>query len=107
METSPSRLGRRRVWIALTAVLAATGLGVAGMRRWSAAPRLEQGWSAYRAARWNDALSLANQRLKIDKSDREALRLRARASARLQHDDITIAGYVRLRSEDAQAEDFF
>src|SRR5271166_2525388 len=107
MGTSPSRPGRRWVWIALAAVLTATGLGVAGMRQWSAHSRLERGWSAYRESRWRDALSLANQRLKEDKNDREALRLRARASARLQHDDITIAGYVRLRSEDAQAEDFF
>jgi tetratricopeptide (TPR) repeat protein len=107
MGTSPSRPGPWRVWIALAAVLTATGLGVAGIRRWTAPSGLEQGWSAYRESRWNDALSFANQRLKEDSNDREALRLRTRASARLQQDDITIAGYLRLQSEDAKAEDFF
>jgi len=67
MGIAPSRGGRRLVWIAFAAVLTATGLGVAGMRR----------WSAYRDSRWRDALSLANQRLKEDKNDCEALRLTA------------------------------
>ncbi len=107
MRIPPSRRGRRLVWIALAAVLTATGLGVAGMWRWSAHPTLERGWSVYRESRWHDALSLANQRLKEDKNDREGLRLRARAAARLQYDDTTIAAYLRLGSEDAKAEDFF
>ena len=106
MGIAPNRARRRLVWIAFAAVLMATGLGVAGMWR-SAHSTLERGRSAYRQSRWRDALSLANQRLKEDRNDREALRLSARSSARLQRDPTTIELYVRLGSEDAHAEDFF
>ncbi len=107
MGIAPNRGGRRLVWITFAAVLTATGLAVAGMRWWSAHSTLERGWSAYRESRWRDALSLANQRLKEDENDRGALRLSARASARLERDPTTVALYQQLGSEDAHAEDFF
>jgi tetratricopeptide (TPR) repeat protein len=84
----------------------ALGLGLAGTWQWSARP-LERGRSAYRAGRWRDALYWANLRLKQNGDDREASRLLARASARLERDRATTALYIRLGSEGAEAEDFF
>lgn len=68
----------------------------------------EAGLVGYHQGRWRDALSLANQRLKEDGNDREALRLMARASARLQRDQMATVLYTcGWGSENAQAEDFF
>src|SRR5689334_10991905 len=105
MGVAWGRRCRRWVKLVLVAVLAAAGIGVAGIV-WLRSTPLERGRAAYREGRWRDALNLANERLKADSNDREALRLSARSSARLQRDQATVAMYVRLGSENAQAEDF-
>ena len=106
MGIAPVRKGGRFVAIACAAVLTAIGLWVAEAW-WRSAQPLERAGSAYHQGRWRDALSLADKRLKENGNDREALRLMARASARLQHDQMTTALYLKLGSENVQAEDLF
>ncbi len=106
MAVAPSRTRGWLIGFIGIALLVAAGIGVARVWRLPARP-LAQGWAAYQEGRWRDALRLANQRLKDDRSDREALRLLARASARLQLDQVTADFYVRLGQENAQAEDLF
>ncbi len=103
---APGRKGSRFVWIALTAILIGSGLWVAGSWRPSAQP-LERARWAYQQRRWRDALSLAEQQFEIDGNDREALRLMAHASARLQREPLTTTLYLRLGSGNVQAEDLF
>ena len=93
----------RRVGIGLAVILgmlALTALGVA----WSGWSRgtdlLTQGSAAYAERDWGHAADLARRRLKAVPGDVEALRLLARATARLGRDAQANAMFARLGSGD-------
>src|SRR5437763_1260581 len=93
------------------AVLAVAVAGVvAGL--WWAWPRLfpdplAQAKAAYDHHDWRGAATLARQFLKEWPGDPDALRLLARSSVRLGHDDSAQAIYGRLGHDAMRAEDFF
>ena len=68
---------------------------------------LHGGRSAYERGDWQAAARIARERLKGDPQDRDALRLLARASARLKKDESAQAIYWRLGTEGAEADDYF
>ena len=79
---------------------------------WSTRPRtntdpLSRADSAYRAGQWATAADLARQALTVRKDDPMALRLLARASARLGRDAPAMAIYLRRVNEKGlEAEDY-
>lgn len=77
------------------------------IQTWSGSNPLASGISAYERGDWSEALASARRRLDAAKSDPAALRLFARASARLGRDDSAEAIYRRLGTEHMKAEDFF
>lgn len=96
---------RRIAWFAGAGVLLSLAVGV---WTWVGPTRLvPRGRSAYERGDWAGAARIARERLKTAPDDREALRLLARASSRLQRDEATQKIYWRLGSEGAGAEDFF
>ena len=66
-----------------------------------------RGRAAYGRGDWNTAARLAQERLRIAKDDDEALRLMARASARLGRFSEAGGIYARLRTRDLEAEDHY
>ena len=85
--------------------LAGLGLGWTSWRRDS--DFLEQGASAYAKRDFRRAAELARRRLKGAPEDGEALRLLARATARLGRDIPANALFARLGSSALQAEDLY
>jgi tetratricopeptide (TPR) repeat protein len=63
--------------------------------------------TAYIAGDWNRAAVLARSQLKAEPTDREALRLLARANARLGRDSAANALFARLGSAALQSEDLY
>ena len=86
-------------------MLALTALGVAwsGWRRGT--DPLTRGSAAYAEHDWSQAADLARRRLKAVPGDVEALRLLARATARLGRDAQANAMFARLGTDALQAED--
>ena len=108
MGIARGRPGGWLIGIVCAAVLTASGLLFWLTATWlRPAQPLEKGREAYQHGRWRDALTQAEQQFKQDGNNYEALRLMARASARLQRDQMTTALYVRLGPEKVQAEDLF
>ncbi len=105
---------RRGVWlvIAVAVVLGLGGIAV-GFRRhlpnWlGPGSRRAVARAAYESQDWQLALDLAREVLKSSPDDREALRLYARASARLQHDLTASSVYKnRLAGTHIEPEDYF
>ena len=100
----------RRVGIGLAVVLAMLALAALGVA-WSGWRRgtdlLTRGSAAYAERDWGRAADLARRRLKAVPGDVEALRLLARATARLGRDAQANAMFARLGSGALQAEDLF
>jgi tetratricopeptide (TPR) repeat protein len=84
--------------------------GVGGVAAWrlhaARVNPLQQGLAAYRQGDWSEASAQAIAQLKSDQADRGALRLLARASARLGRDTAAQNYFRRLGARDAEAEDF-
>jgi tetratricopeptide (TPR) repeat protein len=99
-----------RKWVGLTAVIAsmagATWWGIHG--GWAGhRDRRDRGSVAYRRGDWEAAEARARAILKADPSDREALRLLARAAARRGRDESAEAIYRRLGTGSMEAEDYY
>ncbi len=97
-------------WLVLAVVaslLAGTGLLWAWHRR--PVDPLGPGLAAYARRDWESAARLARERLKHKGAlaDRDALRLLARASARLGRDDAATAIFDRIGAQNMQAEDLY
>jgi tetratricopeptide (TPR) repeat protein len=95
--------------VVATAALAVTGLALGwGWTSWRPQPDLlAQGTSAYLAGDFRQAADLARSRLKRLPDDTEALRLLARATARLGRDAPANALFARLGNDHLQAEDLY
>jgi tetratricopeptide (TPR) repeat protein len=93
-----------RRWL-VTALLCGVGLYFA-WSRW-VPNSVARGVAAYRRQQWNEAFRLASERLKTAPDDAKALRLQARASARLVRFAEAQALYSRLADSDLEAEDYF
>jgi tetratricopeptide (TPR) repeat protein len=105
------RGGPRIVWavvLAGAAVLAA-GVGWEIARGWSreAADPVRRARALYEGRDWAGAADLVRRRLKADPGDAEALRVLARATARLGRDAAANGLFSRLGAEAMQAEDFY
>jgi tetratricopeptide (TPR) repeat protein len=68
---------------------------------------LHRGAAAYGRGDWSGASDLARHRLRIAPDDSEALRLLARATARLGRDAPANALFARLGKDSLRAEDYF
>jgi tetratricopeptide (TPR) repeat protein len=96
--------GRWLGTIALAILL--TGLGLWGFWVERSSVSVKGGTVAYDRGEWETAAGLARARLKVKANDVDALRLLARASVRLGHDDAARALYRRLGSQRMLVEDF-
>jgi tetratricopeptide (TPR) repeat protein len=96
-------------WVVALGALALTGLGLgAGWTYWRRdADVLPRGASAYARGEFTRAADLARRRLKAAPGEVEALRLLARATARLGRDAPANALFARLGSAALQAEDLY
>jgi tetratricopeptide (TPR) repeat protein len=100
-------LSRRSKWYVALGSLALAGLAWVWMS-WQRAPELvSQGTSLYAQGDYQQGANLARRRLKEAADDKEALRLLARATARLGRDAAANALFARLGSDSLQAEDLF
>jgi tetratricopeptide (TPR) repeat protein len=99
--------GRRRTgqWIVFSLGLLSAAGG--GLWWWSTWKSVSAGVTAYGRGEWALASSLAERRLALAKDDPDALRLWARASARMGRHPMARAIYARLRPEDLAAEDHY
>jgi tetratricopeptide (TPR) repeat protein len=105
-----SRVGGARPHLRLTLGLAAIGLAIGGFISWGyltdlAAPRKDAGTLAYQRGQWAEAEEFARARLKAESGDPEAIRLLARASARLGRDSLALGLFDRLAPTAMTAED--
>jgi tetratricopeptide (TPR) repeat protein len=104
-----ARRGAHRVRLA-GAIAAAIVIAASGGALWwgSAVFRdpLRQGLAAYDARDWTEAAARATERLRTAPSDRDALWLLARASARLERDEMAQHIFLQLGAKGATAEDF-
>ncbi|MGO9469035.1 MAG: hypothetical protein ACLQVF_33320 [Isosphaeraceae bacterium] len=101
---------RVRTWLALTLLASASiaaALGLAWPWLRGRSELLEQGRSAYSRGDFSRAEALARRKLKTDPHDLEAVRLLARATARLGRDGFANALFARLGSDALQPEDRF
>ena len=99
---------RSIVWTALILL----GIGVVTCGWWFIAMRkhldlVAQGKAAYAAGDWSRAADHARTRLRAAPTDLEALRLLARASARLGRDSSANALFERLGSAALRSEDLY
>jgi tetratricopeptide (TPR) repeat protein len=96
------------MWIAAF-VLFATG-GAAGLlwgKSWLFAGALARAESAYDRGNYAEAERLARKRAKDVPTDEDALRLAARATARLERDKAAVLSYARVELRRMTAEDYF
>lgn len=93
-----------RRWL-VAALVCGAGLYLA-WSRW-VPNSVARGMAAYRRQQWNEAFRLASERLRTAPDDAKALRLQARASARLVRFAEAQALYSRLADSDLEAEDYF
>jgi tetratricopeptide (TPR) repeat protein len=96
-------------WVIVLGAFGLTGLGLgAGWTYWRRdADVLARGASAYARGDFTRAADLARRRLKAAPEDVAALRLLARATARLGRDSSANALFARLGSAALQAEDLY
>lgn len=106
--TTMRRTTRRLGWI-LVALAVLVGTATAAWRWFGpATDRLAQAQRAYQRGDWNQAADQARRWLRSAVDDAEALRLYARASIRLNRDEVGNAIYKdRLGPERMQAEDYY
>ena len=102
----PGRVSGR--WLAsLSIVVVAVGIGLVGTWARSRSDLLLRSTSAYKSGDWVRAADLARARLKIAPNDLEALRILARATARLGRDGPANALFARLGSAALEPEDLY
>ncbi len=102
----PGRVSRR--WLAsLSIVVVAVSIGLVGTWARSRSDLLLRSTSAYKSGDWVRAADLARARLKIAPNDLEALRILARATARLGRDGPANALFARLGSAALEPEDLY
>jgi tetratricopeptide (TPR) repeat protein len=103
-----ARMKRRWAWlVCLLGVLTCACLAAwVAMRRHGVAA-LDQGERAYQLRDWSRAALVARAALKEHPSDHSALRLLARASARLGKDELAETIYRRMGAQAMEAEDLF
>ncbi len=112
MEPSAAipRIGARSRWPGILAIAITTALAAAGLHwAWLRAPAdpLEPGMAAYARGDWEEAAQVARVRLKTSADDPAALRLVARASARLGRNSTALAVFNRLASQAMFPEDLY
>lgn len=89
-------------------VISAIGLMIWSDRRPGSSGPNSTAEAAYLRKEWNTAAKLANDRLRIEKNDVEALRILARSMARQGKDDLATAIYEnRIKLDGMLAEDRF
>jgi tetratricopeptide (TPR) repeat protein len=99
---------RSVVWLAsLVVFLAVVGLGLWFLKYHTDSDLVARGKSVYATGDWGRAADLARARLKAAPADPGALRLLARATARLGRDSTANALFARQGSAALQSEDFF
>jgi tetratricopeptide (TPR) repeat protein len=98
---------RRVRWRLLRWVIILGGCGIGLWWGWShyVSSPVARGTAAYRRGQWSKALELAQERLRTAKDDPDALRLLARASARLGRFPQTRSIYEFLGTRTLEAED--
>ncbi len=101
----PKIAPRAASWLGIAAAVVVVLVGW----RWSriGPDPVTQGRSAYSGRDWSRAADLARRRLKASPGDLEAIRLLARASARLGRDGPANALFARLGSDALEAEDLY
>ena len=112
--STPSPVGagsvRRRRWLR-RATIAALVAGLGGLTFWltkgGGASPLSRARAAYVRGDWHSAETHARSALKINSSDRVALRMLARTAARQGNDPSAEAIYRRLGTAPLEAEDYF
>ena len=100
---------RKGRWVAAGAACAgilALVVGWAVARRGTPGP-LDEARASYRAGAYREALTRANARLRDAPGDADAMRISARASARLGRDAAALDLFQRLGSDGAAGEDLF
>ena len=99
----------RRAIVGLIALSAALGLGLAAYRFGPGllASPLDRAGSAYDRGDYREARTLSLAILTGEPEDRGAMRIMARASARLGNDDTAQSLYGRIGESSMEAEDFF
>src|SRR5690242_18186333 len=106
----PRVVPRVACWFGIASgAFALVGLGLGTAWTWwrRAGDLVARGTSAYAAGDWSRAADLARRRLKTAPEDIGALRLLARATARLGRDAPANALFARLGAPALQAEDLF
>ncbi len=100
--------GRRRLLILASLVLAGIGGGFFVARYRLVVLPVERGTVAYERGEWDRAAALADKGLGWAPGNKEALRLAARAAARLRRDASAQSLYARLGDQSAMsAEDYY
>lgn len=99
---------RWRGWaLALLLLVFGGSLGAVAIARWSRADPLARGRAAYERGRWEVAAGIARDRLKLDRDDRESIRLLARATAREGRAEPAMHLFNRLGAGSLQSEDLY
>ncbi len=93
--------------VSLSIVLVAVGLGIGWKWARSHSDLVARSVSAYKRGDWTTAAELARARLKTEPNDVEAIRMLARATARLGRDGSANALFARLGSLALQPEDLY
>src|SRR4051794_10712220 len=98
----------KSVW-ALASVLLACALASCSCWLWIVLfpGPVARGQAAYRRGDWNTTAKLAQERLQTSRDDDQAMRLLARASARLGNISQARGIYARLQIRDFEAEDYY
>jgi tetratricopeptide (TPR) repeat protein len=103
----PMIVPRAACWLGIAAVVVGLGGAAVWMGSRTGPDLVTQGRSAYSERDWDRAADLVRKRLRASPGDLEALRLLARASARLGRDGPANALFARLGSDALDAEDLF
>jgi tetratricopeptide (TPR) repeat protein len=101
--------GHRRAWLIAAAVVVCAG-GAAGLlwgKSWLFPGPLARAETAYARGKFAEAERLARRRVKEAPHDEDALRLAARATARLDRDQAAVSSYARVELVRMTAEDYF
>jgi hypothetical protein len=99
---------RHMSWIAATVAVSLAGAaGLLWGKSWLFSGPLERAASAYSHGNYAEAEVLARKHAKQAPGDEDALRLAARAAARLDRDQAAVAIYSRLELRRMMAEDYF
>jgi len=104
---SGKRRGNWKVVLSLSTASVAIGAGVLWAWLWLVPGFSTRGDAAYARGDWREASSLAAAKLRTAPDDRDALRLLARASARMERDEVAQRVYGRIGVDRMGPEDLF